>query len=66
MELQEGGPQAAGRCVVRGYSSSLDLAFLVVSSGWSLLDQTADVSEIINPLNSRVKLLSFKTDRPPH
>lgn len=46
MELQEGGPQAAGRCVVRGYSSSLDLAFLVVSSGWSLLDQTADVSEI--------------------
>ena len=46
MELQDGGPPAAGRSVVRGCSFSLDLAFLVVSSGWSLLDQTADVSEI--------------------
>lgn len=35
---QDGGLQAAGRCVVRDDASSLDLAFLVISSGWSLLE----------------------------
>lgn len=35
---QDGGLQAAGRCVVRDDASSLHLAFLVISSGWSLLE----------------------------
>lgn len=38
MALQDGGLQAAGRCVVRDDASSLDLAFLAISSGWSLLE----------------------------
>ena len=36
--LHDGGLQAAGRCVIRDDASSLDLAFLVTSSGWSLLE----------------------------
>lgn len=38
MALQDGGLQAVGRCVVRDDASSLDLAFLVISTGWSLLE----------------------------
>lgn len=41
------GIWAAGRCAwLQDGSSIQDLAFLVISSGWSLLDQMADVSEM--------------------
>ena len=47
VELQDGGPLAVGRYVIRGCSSSLDLViFLVIPSAWSLMSQTEGVSEI--------------------
>ena len=70
VELQDGGPLAVGRYVIRGCSSSLDLViFLVIPSARSLMSQTEGVSEI-KPFELMSKALELQnrqtSPREPH
>lgn len=59
------GHLAARGCAVRGRLLRPGLALLIISSGWSLLGQMADVSEV-KIFEFISKAQSFKSDRLAH